>query len=88
MKKYLLDSAEAQTLGVKGASYRTFDAKSPKVQQLINEALQILDRLGIPIEDKTARKLERMALAFLAVCDVKIINLNFVQNRLQIMPGR
>lgn len=72
MKKYLLNSAEAQALGIKGASYQTFAAKTPEVQQLINEALHILDHFGIPIEDKTARKLERMALAFLAVCNVKV----------------
>ena len=72
MKKYLLNRAEAQTLGIKGASYQTFEAKTPAVQQLINEALHILDHFGIPIEDKTARKLERMALTFLAVCDVKV----------------
>ncbi len=74
MKKYLLSSTEAQNLGIKGASYQTFDTKTPTVQQLVNEALHILDSLGIPIENKTARKLERMALAFLAVCDVKISN--------------
>jgi len=72
MKKYLLNSTEAQALGIKGVSYQTFEAKTPEVQQLINEALHILDHFGIPIEDKTARKLERMALAFLAVCDVKV----------------
>lgn len=72
MKKYLFTRAEAQLLNIKGASYQTFEAKSPKIQQLINQALHILDTLGIPVEGKTARQLERMALAFLAVCDVKI----------------
>ena len=71
MKRYLINSSVAQTLGIKGASYHTFDAKPSKVQQLINEALHILEHFGVPIEDKTARKLERMALAFLALCDVK-----------------
>ncbi len=71
MKKYLLTHAEAQALGVKSVSYRTFEAKLPKLQQLINESLHILDHFGIPLEDKTARQLERMALAFLALCDVK-----------------
>lgn len=71
MKKYLFSRSESQTLSQKSSSSRTFDAKSPAIQHLINEALHILDRLGIPIEDKTARQLERMALAFLAVCDVK-----------------
>ncbi len=72
MKKYLLSSAEARKLRIKGVSYKTFDHKTPAIQQLINEALHILDSLGIPIRDKTARKQERMALAFLAVCDVKV----------------
>lgn len=71
MKKYLISRSEAQSLGLKRISYRTFEAKPPEIQQLINEALYILDNFGVPIEDKTARKLERMALAFLAVCDVK-----------------
>lgn len=70
MEKYLLNQAEAQAVDAKGLSYRTFEAKPRKVQQLINEALHILDQLGLPLEDKTARQLERMALAFLAVCDV------------------
>ena len=72
MNKYIFNRAEVQTLGINGPSYRTFDAKLPAVQRLINEALHILDRVGVPIEDKTARRLERMALAFLAVCDVKV----------------
>ncbi|MBP7962156.1 MAG: hypothetical protein KBG20_16250 [Caldilineaceae bacterium] len=71
MKKYIFDSGEAQAEGIKGRSHHTFDAKSSDIQQLVNEAIHILDRLGIPIEDKTARRLERMALAFLALCDVK-----------------
>lgn len=72
MKKYLLTRTEAQRLNKKRASYHTFEAKNPNIQQLINQALHILDTLGIPVEGKTARQLERMALAFLAVCDVKI----------------
>lgn len=71
MKKYLLSAKEAQETGRKNTTYRTFDTKLPALQQLINEALYILDNLGIPIEGKTARRLERMALAFLAVSDVK-----------------
>lgn len=74
MKKYLFTSTEARRLGIKGSSWKTFDAKSPQVQDLVNEALHILDHLGIPVEGKTARRLERMALAFLAVCDVKVSN--------------
>ncbi|MCZ6636364.1 MAG: hypothetical protein O7G87_23440, partial [bacterium] len=68
---YLLHSTQVQTVHERKASYRTFDAKSKEQQKLINEAIHILDSLGIPVEDKSARKLERMALAFLALCDVK-----------------
>lgn len=51
--------------------YRTFDEKSADARHLINEAIYILDKLGIPILDKTGRQLERMALAFLALCNVQ-----------------
>jgi len=51
---------------------KTFNAKKPKVQELINHTLFILDKFGIPI-DGTSRRLERMAIAFLAISDVKSI---------------
>lgn len=38
---------------------------------VINEALHVLSVLGIPFEGLTPRRLEKMAMAFLAVCDVK-----------------
>jgi hypothetical protein len=44
--------------------------KSKPVQKVIADALTILHAIGIPI-DTTARRLERMALAFLAVANVK-----------------
>lgn len=50
---------------------KEFGRKSPEQQQLINETLQILSSLGIPFSDLTPRRLERMALAFLAVADVR-----------------
>ena len=43
--------------------------KSKVVQQIINEALDILEYVGIPM-DKTERALERMAICFLAVAGV------------------
>ena len=43
--------------------------KSKAVQQIINEALDILASVGIPM-DKTERALERMAVCFLAVAGV------------------
>ena len=49
---------------------KTFAAKSPEVQQLINHALFILENFGIPVNG-TPRRLERMAIAFLAITDVK-----------------
>ncbi|MEM7656787.1 MAG: BsuBI/PstI family type II restriction endonuclease [Bacteroidota bacterium] len=48
----------------------TFRAKSPEIRQLINHALFVLDQFGIPM-DQTSRRLERMAMAFLAIGDVK-----------------
>jgi len=51
---------------------KTFAAKKPKVQKLINHTLFILEKFGIPV-DSTPRRLERMAIAFLAVADVKAI---------------
>lgn len=44
--------------------------KSKSVQRIINEALEILESVGIPLADKTERGLERMAICFLAVADV------------------
>lgn len=52
---------------------KTFKQKSTKIQQLINTTLYILDRFGIPL-DTTPRRLERMALAFLASGDIKKIS--------------
>ena len=68
---YLITKSEALKLGEKRAAYHTFDTKPLEIRSLINEALHILDGFGIPINGKSPRKLERMALAFLAVCDVK-----------------
>lgn len=48
-----------------------FSAKNEEQKKTINEALHILSKLGIPLNDKTPRDRERMALAFLAVLDVK-----------------
>jgi type II restriction enzyme len=44
--------------------------KSPLNNQLINEALDILNETGIPFEKKRARGLESMAMCFLAVAGV------------------
>ncbi len=45
--------------------------KSRPIKKVINEALHILSSLGIPFDGLTERRLERMAMAFLAVLDVK-----------------
>ena len=52
---------------------KTFSGKSPKVQELINVTLFILETFGIPL-DETPRRLERMALAFLATGGIKNIS--------------
>lgn len=49
---------------------KTFAEKPSDVQQLINTALFILENFGIPLEG-TPRRLERMALAFLACGDIR-----------------
>jgi DNA-cytosine methyltransferase len=46
-------------------------SKSKKLRKLINEALFLLSKLGVPLEGLTPRRLERMAMAFLAVADVR-----------------
>lgn len=49
---------------------KTFKEKPTEIQELINTTLYILDKFGIPL-DNTARRLERMAIAFLANGDIK-----------------
>lgn len=44
--------------------------KTEAVQQIINEALDILESAGIPMNSKSERGLERMAVCFLAVAGV------------------
>jgi hypothetical protein len=44
--------------------------KSKAVQKIINEALDILESVGIPFNAKSERGLERMAVCFLAVAGV------------------
>ncbi len=51
---------------------KTFSEKATQVQELINTTLYILETFGIPL-DATPRRLERMAIAFLASGDIKKI---------------
>lgn len=48
----------------------TYRRKNKNVQELVGHALTILDKFGVPM-NVTSRRLERMAVAFLAVADVK-----------------
>ena len=50
--------------------YITKSTKSPNIQKIINEALDILENVGIPLSMKSERSLERMAMSFLAVAGV------------------
>jgi hypothetical protein len=52
-----------------GRCSKEFRRKPDELQRLINEALDIIAALGVPL-DETARRLERIAMAFLAVVDV------------------
>ena len=45
--------------------------KPAKLVKLFNESLLILSKLGIPLDGLKPRELEKMAMAFLAVADVK-----------------
>ena len=54
-------------------SVKSFASKPKPVQDLINTTLFILDRFGVPAE-MSGRRLERMAMAFLAVGDVKTLS--------------
>ncbi len=51
-------------------NYISKSSKSESVQKIINEALDILESVGIPMNTKSERGLERMAICFLAVADV------------------
>lgn len=51
-------------------NYISKRTKSKSVQKIINEALEILERVGIPMTSKTERGLERMAVCLLAVAGV------------------
>jgi type II restriction enzyme len=50
--------------------YITKSTKSKANQKIINEALEILESVGIPFSSKSERGLEKMALSFLAVAGV------------------
>lgn len=50
--------------------YLSRSKKSAQVIKIINEAIDILESVGIPLNDKTERSIERMAMAFLAVANV------------------
>ncbi len=58
---------------IKSEKSKTFSSKSKPVQKLINQTLFLLETFGIPV-DSTPRRLERMAIAFLACADIKIIS--------------
>jgi len=45
--------------------------KASRVKKVVNEALYLLNALGLPLENMTERRLERVGMAFLAVVDVK-----------------
>jgi type II restriction enzyme len=51
-------------------NYINNSTKSKPIHTKINEALDILENVGIPVENKTPRALECMAMCFLAVANV------------------
>lgn len=50
--------------------YLVKSSKSKKIQKITNDAIEILDSVGIPVNTKSQRALEKMALVFLAVAGV------------------
>ena len=50
--------------------YLTKSKKPESIVVIMEEAITILVSVGIPVDDKTERSLERMAMAFLAVAGV------------------
>lgn len=57
---------------IKADKSKTFKQKTKAVQKLINVTLHILDSFGIPT-DGSPRRIERMAISFLACADVKTL---------------
>ena len=67
-------------------TYITKSTKNVSNQKMINQALEILEGVGIPLDGKTERGMERMAVCFLAVASVindwsKASNDNFYKTR-------
>ncbi len=50
--------------------YKIKSIKAPATQKLVNEALEILESVGIPFANKTPKALQSMAMVFLAVAAV------------------
>ena len=60
-----------ETPEMKTPSFVSNPDKPPKLVKLFNEALFILLKLGLPLDGLKPRELEKMAMTFLAVADVK-----------------
>lgn len=69
-----LEEVKKVYLDDKNCNKKTFINKSESVKTLINEALHILESFGVPFQGLSYRRLEKMAMAFLAVIDVKDLN--------------
>jgi type II restriction enzyme len=52
-------------------NYLPSSIKSKPVQKIINESINILENIGIPVSVQTERSLERMGMSFLALTGVK-----------------
>jgi type II restriction enzyme len=61
--------AEREYLSKESGS-KTFRKKKKPVQDLINDALYMLDKFGIPMKDKSPRLKEKTALAFLSLLNM------------------
>jgi hypothetical protein len=64
------DTTGADALREKLNGSATYVAKPPATREVIFQAVEALSALGVPTQPLTGRRLERMALAFLAVAKV------------------
>jgi DNA-cytosine methyltransferase len=68
--RFILTAKEQEKCSAKGMACKSYDKKTKDAQKLINEALYVIAKLGVPVMDKNVRGREMMALSFLAICGI------------------
>lgn len=69
--QYTLGSESSEVSNMESPRKIVNTNKPPDLTKLFNEAIVLLSRLGIPLSGMTPRQLEKTAMCFLAVADVK-----------------